>query len=128
PTCPEWTVRELVRHVGYVHRWAATYVRDRRVTVLDDEDEEAAGGPLPDDDAELLPWFRAGPTALVATLPAAPPPLQPPHLPRPAAPPPTRGVGPSGGGGPGGCPGPAGRPTRWRCTAPTPRARPVEPR
>jgi uncharacterized protein (TIGR03083 family) len=72
PTCPEWTVRELVRHIGYVHRWAATYVREQRVTVLDDEEEEAAVGRLPDDDAELLPWFREGHAALVATLRAAP--------------------------------------------------------
>jgi uncharacterized protein (TIGR03083 family) len=72
PTCPEWTVRELVRHVGYVHRWAATYVRAARVQILDDEEEEAAVGPLPADDAGLLPWFRAGHGALVATLRAAP--------------------------------------------------------
>jgi len=72
PTCPEWTVRELVRHLGYVHRWAATYVREARVGVLGDEEEEAAIGPLPDDDAELLPWFRDGHGALVATLRAAP--------------------------------------------------------
>jgi hypothetical protein len=23
PTCPEWVVRDLVRHQGDVHRWAA---------------------------------------------------------------------------------------------------------
>ena len=22
PSCPEWTVRDLVRHLGGVHRWA----------------------------------------------------------------------------------------------------------
>lgn len=26
PGCPEWTVRELVRHTGRVHRWATAYV------------------------------------------------------------------------------------------------------
>jgi uncharacterized protein (TIGR03083 family) len=76
PTCPEWTVRDLVRHIGYVHRWAATYVREARLGVLDDEEEEAAVGPLPEDDTELMPWFRAGHSALVATLRAAPVDLQ----------------------------------------------------
>jgi uncharacterized protein (TIGR03083 family) len=26
PTCPEWTVRDLIRHMGGVHRWATGYV------------------------------------------------------------------------------------------------------
>jgi len=71
PTCPEWTVRDLVRHTGYVHRWAASYVRDARVAMLDDDEEEAAVGPLPDD-VGLLPWFREGHAALVTALRAAP--------------------------------------------------------
>ena len=28
PTCPEWRVRDLVRHMGGVHRWATGYVAD----------------------------------------------------------------------------------------------------
>ena len=28
PTCPDWQVRDLVRHVGGIHRWAAANVRD----------------------------------------------------------------------------------------------------
>ncbi len=27
PTCPDWTVRDLVRHMGGVHRWATGFVR-----------------------------------------------------------------------------------------------------
>ncbi len=71
PTCPEWTVRDLVRHVGYVHRWAATYVRDAHPAPLGDDEEDAAVGPMPDD-ADLLPWFRDGHAALVKALRAAP--------------------------------------------------------
>ncbi len=26
PTCPDWTVRDLARHVGSLHRWAASIV------------------------------------------------------------------------------------------------------
>lgn len=74
PTCPEWTVRELVQHVGYVHRWAATYVRECRTTPLTDEEEERAVGPMPSD-ADLITWFQAGHTDLVDLLRAAPPTL-----------------------------------------------------
>ena len=30
PTCPEWVVRDLVRHMGGVHRWATGYVAGAR--------------------------------------------------------------------------------------------------
>jgi hypothetical protein len=26
PTCPQWRVRDLVQHVGAVHRWAVGFV------------------------------------------------------------------------------------------------------
>lgn len=71
PTCPEWTVRELVQHVGYVHRWAASYVRDARVDMLTDDEEERVVGPMPAD-ADLVGWFQDGHVALVAALRAAP--------------------------------------------------------
>ena len=29
PTCPEWQVRDLLRHTGAVHRWAAAYVAEQ---------------------------------------------------------------------------------------------------
>ena len=32
PTCPEWTVRDLVTHVGTGHRWAAEVVEGRMQT------------------------------------------------------------------------------------------------
>jgi uncharacterized protein (TIGR03083 family) len=72
PTCPEWTVRELVQHVGYVHRWAAAYVGENRVAVLTDDEEAEAIGPFPPDDA-LIPWYQSGHAALVDLLRAAPP-------------------------------------------------------
>jgi uncharacterized protein (TIGR03083 family) len=74
PTCPEWTVRDLVQHVGYVHRWAAAYVRDRRVAVLTDDEEESAVGPMPAD-ADLIPWYQASHLELVDLLRASDPSL-----------------------------------------------------
>jgi uncharacterized protein (TIGR03083 family) len=71
PTCPEWTVRELVRHMGRVHRWATVYVRDGVGAPLDKAGEAAAWGEMPDDSG-LVRWFRDGHELLVAALSAAP--------------------------------------------------------
>ncbi|HEY0871366.1 MAG TPA: maleylpyruvate isomerase family mycothiol-dependent enzyme [Acidothermaceae bacterium] len=69
PPCPGWTVRDLVTHVGGVHRWAAAIVGG----ALSDSDDATGGqvgkGP---DDAQLLEWFRDGHRALVQTLQEAP--------------------------------------------------------
>ena len=32
PTCPDWSVDDLVAHVGMIHRRAAVMVRERRMT------------------------------------------------------------------------------------------------
>ena len=69
----DWTVRELVTHVGGIHRWAADIV-----TTGSDHAETAASravGSGPGDD-ELAEWFENGLVALVATLRSAPPDLE----------------------------------------------------
>ncbi len=67
PTCPDWEVRDLLRHTGMVHRWAAAFITERRT-------EFRLGGQLPDlDGAALLDWFREGHATLVDTLTTAPP-------------------------------------------------------
>ena len=70
PTCPDWDLRDLVRHQGGVHRWATTVVATpyREFPNLDLPD---VVGEWPSDD-QLLPWFRAGHQALVDALRAAP--------------------------------------------------------
>ncbi|MEU8749310.1 maleylpyruvate isomerase family mycothiol-dependent enzyme [Streptomyces chartreusis] len=66
PTCPQWQVRDLVRHTGTVHRWAAAFVAEGHTSYQPD-------GGLPDlDGAELLAWFREGHRHLVDTLAGAP--------------------------------------------------------
>lgn len=75
PSCPPWRVRDLLRHTGYVHRWAARYVAERLTEHLTDvpsESELLSSGPP---DAELTGWFRAGHAALVRTLETADPAL-----------------------------------------------------
>lgn len=75
PTCPEWTMRDLVRHVGDVHRWAAAHVADRRADPVRREELAAVAGPLPEDD-RLLEWFAEGHASLLHTLETADPDME----------------------------------------------------
>jgi uncharacterized protein (TIGR03083 family) len=67
PGCPGWDVDALVRHIGDVHRWAATIVRERLQTRLRRDHEGPAGSE------DLLAWYREGCSALVEVLEGATP-------------------------------------------------------
>jgi uncharacterized protein (TIGR03083 family) len=76
PTCPGWTVRNLLEHIGQVHRWAASYVREGPAAA-----PPFGGTGTPPPPAEppadgLLDWYRAGHGELLAALRAAPAGLQ----------------------------------------------------
>jgi uncharacterized protein (TIGR03083 family) len=75
PPCPPWRVRDLLRHLGFVHRWAAGYVSQAREEMTDEpaEDELLLAGP---GDGELLGWFRDGHAELVRALRSADPGLR----------------------------------------------------
>ena len=66
PSCPGWVVRDLVRHQGGVHRWAAGIVSTPRTEPWDVELDEVVG-TWPDD-ADLLAWFDAGVGSLAGVL------------------------------------------------------------
>jgi uncharacterized protein (TIGR03083 family) len=72
PTCPGWTVRDLTRHAGSVHRWATGFVATGRT--------DPAGGGIDDvvgpADGELAGWLADGCDALVAALEGAPDDMQ----------------------------------------------------
>jgi uncharacterized protein (TIGR03083 family) len=74
PSCPDWAVRDLLKHTGYVHRWATGIVAQGlgRPAGGASEEEILAQGP---GDAELPGWFREGHAALVRALSEAPPDL-----------------------------------------------------
>jgi uncharacterized protein (TIGR03083 family) len=73
PTCPEWMVRDLVLHVGEVHRWAAATVNAPEGTRVGEEELASAMVQAPTDFNDLVSWFRDGHRALVETLTAADP-------------------------------------------------------
>lgn len=71
PTCPDWQVRDLLRHIGGVQRWATSHVEFGRTQPYGSE-EEARFFDAPGDE-ELVGWFRTGCAKLAATLAAADP-------------------------------------------------------
>jgi uncharacterized protein (TIGR03083 family) len=56
PTCPGWTLLQLLRHVGRGDRWAAQIVADRRDTGLDPR--AVPNGKPPADPAGAVAWLR----------------------------------------------------------------------
>jgi uncharacterized protein (TIGR03083 family) len=58
PTCPDWTLQQLFRHVGRGNRWAAQIVADRRDSALDPR--EVRDGKPPDDRDAAIDWLNAG--------------------------------------------------------------------
>ena len=67
PSCPGWTVRDLLAHVGAVHRKKEQIVRER---ITDRSPQDAVP---PNDDAGLVEWCRSGLDELTATLAATDP-------------------------------------------------------
>ncbi len=64
PTCPEWRMRDLVGHLGNVHRWATGYVAGATRPVRMADRRPA--------DEDLAAWFRDGHRTLVDELSGAP--------------------------------------------------------
>jgi len=67
PWLPDWTARDLVGHLGTVHRWATTILRAGSPHRPGPETRQTP----PEHD--LLDWYAAGLTDLVATLRTTPP-------------------------------------------------------
>jgi uncharacterized protein (TIGR03083 family) len=66
PTCPEWTLRVLVGHIGQVHRWAAGIVESGPSPIPDPLDADpGVPGEWPD-------WLRAGADSLATAVLAGP--------------------------------------------------------
>ncbi len=79
PTCPEWTVLDLVHHVGFVYAFVLSHLT-RGVTAPPEhrrehlEEDIRAGGDLPAGEAAIA-WWDEQHAALVRTLEAVDPDL-----------------------------------------------------
>ena len=63
PTCPGWTLRKLLTHVGRGDRWAATIVATRAEQGIDPRGVD--DGKPPADHAGAVEWLAAGPRRLI---------------------------------------------------------------
>jgi uncharacterized protein (TIGR03083 family) len=71
PTCPDWTLYQLVEHLGQVHRWATAIVTRPAPTPPDPS--ELSVDAAPEESSGLGNWLRDGADALVDALRAADP-------------------------------------------------------
>ena len=71
PTCPGWTMLQLLRHVGRGDRWAAQIIRDRADGYLDPR--QVPDGRPPDDPSDARDWLIAGPRTLLDAVQTAGP-------------------------------------------------------
>ncbi|MGG7574033.1 maleylpyruvate isomerase family mycothiol-dependent enzyme [Streptomyces sirii] len=68
PTCPDWTLADLARHVGGAHRWVGTLVATRASENVDPADVPESAGPEGEDAVALDAWLTAGVEQTVAAL------------------------------------------------------------
>jgi uncharacterized protein (TIGR03083 family) len=69
PSCPEWTIRQLITHVGRAHRWATAIVTARSAEPI--PFREIPDGKLPADEREHGGWLRGGAAGLLDAVSAA---------------------------------------------------------
>ena len=71
PTCPGWTLLQLLRHVGRGDRWAAQIITDRADASLDPR--LVRDGKPPADAPGAIRWLTESPAVLLAAIDAAGP-------------------------------------------------------
>lgn len=62
-SCGDWTLRDLIRHVGFVHRWATS-----AMMTGDAPDRGSIAMPANDEQTSIAAWFSDGAETLVSTL------------------------------------------------------------
>ena len=63
PTCPEWTLDQLLRHVGRGDRWCTQIVAERSTESIDPR--TVSGGKPPAERDGQIAWLHDGPRALL---------------------------------------------------------------
>lgn len=70
PTCPEWSLGYLARHIGGAVRWAEQLVATRAADDIPEEKVPGIRGPEGDDPAALDAWLAETAELALKTLPA----------------------------------------------------------
>lgn len=68
PSCPGWNLGQLLRHLGWAHRWAETIVRARSPEAVSHTRLDDVAGYADEDVAVVGPWLAEGAELLVAAL------------------------------------------------------------
>jgi uncharacterized protein (TIGR03083 family) len=68
PFCPGWTVRDLLTHLGYIYRWAAAIVAERRADRPSPEESRRFQDPDPADGDAVISRLNAAHRAMVEVL------------------------------------------------------------
>ncbi len=76
PSCPDWNLGQLLRHLGAGHRWVETIVRTRATQPPSDKQLRDLSSYTGEDPAVLGPWLAEGAAQLAGTLRAAGPDAQ----------------------------------------------------
>lgn len=66
PTCPDWTLNQLFRHVGRGTRWAAQIIAERRTEPV--PPREVRNGKPPDDPDAAIGWLNGGPQQVIIAI------------------------------------------------------------
>jgi uncharacterized protein (TIGR03083 family) len=66
PTCPGWTINQLLKHVGRGHRWSAQIIAERRLGPLDPR--EVRDGKPPEDSDGAVDWLNQGAQLVIAAV------------------------------------------------------------
>jgi uncharacterized protein (TIGR03083 family) len=69
PSCPDWTLQQLAKHLGRVHRWAAEIVSTRAAERI--PFDSAPDGRYPAEPTERVAWLNAGADRVIAAITAA---------------------------------------------------------
>ena len=69
PTCPEWTVRDLLAHQTMVHRWATAHVRGDDPDAMPNPDTDPRGGARPAPRSTRMGWRRCSRPLCATRLP-----------------------------------------------------------
>lgn len=68
PSCPDWNLRQLLRHLGGAHRWTEETIRTRSTEFIPDDHFRDLSSYTDTDPAVLGEWLAEGAAQLAETL------------------------------------------------------------